>query len=80
MDLHIQNELIYRVTAPFDTAPNFGNLCVKGRFGTDFATHPRRLKKPLIRSGGIGEFREASWDEALTLVSARLAHRGSIWR
>ena len=73
MDLHIQNELIYRVTAPFDTAPNYGNLCVKGRFGTDFATHPRRLKKPLIRSGGIGEFREASWDEALTLVSARLA-------
>ncbi|MCK6579539.1 MAG: formate dehydrogenase subunit alpha [Anaerolineae bacterium] len=73
MDLHVRDNLIYRVTAPFEAAPNFGNLCVKGRFGTDFATHPRRLKRPLIRSGARGEFREASWEEALTLVSERLA-------
>ncbi|MBL8133302.1 MAG: formate dehydrogenase subunit alpha [Anaerolineae bacterium] len=73
MDLHVRDDLIYRVTAPFDAAPNFGNLCVKGRFGTDFATHPRRLKRPLIRSGARGEFREASWEEALALVSKRLA-------
>ena len=73
MDLHVRDGLIYRVEAPFDAAPNYGNLCVKGRFGLDFATHPRRLRKPLIRSGGPGEFREASWDEALDLVSERLA-------
>jgi formate dehydrogenase alpha subunit len=73
MNLHIKNDMIYRVSAPFDTAPNYGNLCVKGRFGTDYTTHPRRLKTPLIRSGGPGEFREATWDEALTLVSEKLA-------
>ena len=73
MDLHVRDGLIYRVEAPFDAAPNYGNLCVKGRFGLDFATHPRRLRKPLIRTGGPGEFREASWDEALALVSERLA-------
>lgn len=75
MDLHIRDNLIYRVAAPFDTAPNYGNLCVKGRFGTDFAMHPSRLKHPLIRVGerGAGEFREATWEEALTLVSQRLA-------
>ncbi|MBK8019921.1 MAG: formate dehydrogenase subunit alpha [Chloroflexi bacterium] len=73
MNLHVQNDLIYRVTAPFDSAPNFGNLCVKGRFGTDFTTHPRRLRRPLIRDGAPGQFREASWEEALTLVSERLA-------
>ena len=73
MDLHIKDDLIYRVAAPFDAAPNYGNLCVKGRFGLDFATHPRRLRTPLIRSGGPGQFREASWEEALTLVSERLA-------
>ena len=72
MDLHLRDDLIYRVEAPFDSAPNYGNLCVKGRFGLDFATHPRRLTKPLIRDGGPGEFREAGWDEALTLVSERL--------
>ncbi len=73
MDLHIKNDLIYRVSAPFDSAPNYGNLCVKGRFGTDFTTHPGRLRTPLIRTGGPGEFREATWDEALALTSAKLA-------
>ena len=73
MNLHIKDDVIYRVTAPFDAAPNYGNLCVKGRFGLDFTTHPRRLTKPLIRNGGPGEFREASWEEALTLVSEKLA-------
>src|SRR5215467_6421502 len=75
MNLHIKDNVIYRVGAPFDAAPNYGNLCVKGRFGTDFTTHPGRLKRPLIRAGerGEGKFREASWDEALMLVSERLA-------
>ena len=61
MNLQIKDEKIYRVEAPFDSAPNYGNLCVKGRFGLDFATHPRRLKKPLIRDGERGNFRETSW-------------------
>lgn len=73
MDLHIKNDMIYRVGAPFDAAPNYGNLCVKGRFGTDFTMHPRRLKTPLIRAGGPGEFREATWAEAMSLVSSRLS-------
>jgi formate dehydrogenase alpha subunit len=72
MELYIKNELIYRVGAPFDAAPNYGNLCAKGRFGTDYTTHPRRLKTPLIRVGAPGEFREATWDEALALVSEKL--------
>ncbi len=73
MNLQIKDEKIYRVEAPFDSAPNYGNLCVKGRFGLDFATHPRRLKKPLIRDGARGNFREASWNEALDFVSQRLS-------
>ncbi len=73
MNLHIKDDVIYRVSAPFDSAPNYGNLCVKGRFGLDFTTHPRRLKTPLIRNGGPGEFREATWDEALTLVAEKLS-------
>ena len=46
-----------------DVGPNYGSLCVKGRFGYDFIHDPGRLKKPLIRENG--KFREASWDEAL---------------
>jgi formate dehydrogenase (NADP+) alpha subunit len=47
-----------------------GNLCVKGRFGAAFIHHPDRLKTPLIKTGG--GFREATWDEAVSLITNRL--------
>jgi len=46
---------------------NKGNLCIKGRYGYDFIHSKERLTTPLIREGE--GFREASWDEALTLVA-----------
>ncbi len=56
-------------------ASSQGMLCVKGRFGTTYATHPDRLTTPLIRRAD--EFIPATWDEALELVAARLSeHRG----
>jgi formate dehydrogenase major subunit len=32
-----------------DSPVNHGRLCVKGRYGWDYALHPQRLTKPLIR-------------------------------
>jgi formate dehydrogenase alpha subunit len=78
MELNIKDEFIYAVTAPFDAAPNYGMLCVKGRFGTDYVKHPRRIRTPLIRTniadGRSAEpiWREATWDEALDLVADEL--------
>jgi formate dehydrogenase major subunit len=46
------------------------STCVKGKFGWDYVNSPERLTTPLIREGD--RFREASWDEALTLVAQRL--------
>jgi predicted molibdopterin-dependent oxidoreductase YjgC len=57
--------------APLDNAPNYGNLCAKGRYGWSFTHHPDRLTTPLIRRNG--EFAQATWDEAVTLVAERLA-------
>ncbi len=52
-----------------------GSLCVKGRFGHDFVSHPERLTVPLVKRDG--QFEEATWDEALDLVARRLAqHKG----
>ncbi len=53
-----------------------GRLCVKGRFGSfEFVSHPDRLKTPLIKTDD--GFREASWEEALTVVAGELKkHRG----
>jgi len=60
---------IVRVNGVERVPPNFGHLCVKGRFGFDFIQHPDRLTTPLIREGN--GFREASWEEALNLVAGR---------
>ncbi|MDO9133283.1 molybdopterin-dependent oxidoreductase, partial [Hydrogenophaga sp.] len=61
---------------------NEGRLCVKGRFGFDYAHSPERLTRPLIRRADAPKdpqavmrrdwktlFREASWDEALDVAA-----------
>jgi len=68
--LHVKDGRIAKVTAVEGAEPNQGRLCVKGRFGYDFLTSEERLKIPLIRQEN-GEFREASWDEALDLVVSK---------
>ncbi|HUF37226.1 MAG TPA: formate dehydrogenase subunit alpha [Anaerolineales bacterium] len=78
MELHVKDDLIYRVSAPFDAAPNYGMLCVKGRFGTDYVKHPGRVRTPLIRANredgrsARPVWREATWDEALDFVATEL--------
>jgi formate dehydrogenase alpha subunit len=75
MNLKVKDGYIYAVAAPFNAAPNYGMLCVKGRFGTDYVRHPGRVRKPLIRAnredGRSAKpiWREATWDEALDLVA-----------
>jgi len=70
IDLHIRDNRIVRVTGVEDVPPNFGSLCVKGRFGCDFVNQPERLTAPLMKENG--HFRKASWSEALSLVAQRL--------
>ena len=70
LSLHVKDGKIVKVTGEEDAAPNKGRLCVKGRFGYDFIYSEDRLKTPLIKTNG--EFREASWDEALNLVADKL--------
>ncbi|MDB6037881.1 MAG: putative formate dehydrogenase [Verrucomicrobiales bacterium] len=56
---------------PLDGPTNGISTCIKGKFGWDFVNSSDRLTRPLIREGG--EFREATWDEALGLVARKLA-------
>src|SRR6478672_8128294 len=79
---HVAEQKIQFVTGK-DGPSNHNRLCVKGRFGFDYAHHPHRLTKPLIRKPGIAKsakfvvdpgnwsevFREASWEEALELAA-----------
>jgi len=82
---HIKDNVIQFVTGK-DGPANRNRLCVKGRYGFDYAHHPHRLTKPLIRREGIEKsadfvvdpgnwsevFREASWDEALAVAAEGL--------
>ncbi len=70
LDLYTKDNKIVRVEAPVDQVPNFGYLCVKGRFGHEYIWHEDRLTTPLIRRNG--ELEPASWDEALDYVAERL--------
>ncbi len=71
IDLHVKEGMITRAQAPFDAAPNYGKLCVKGRFGLDFVWHPDRLTMPLVRKNG--ELGPARWEDALALIADRFA-------
>ena len=69
-----------------DGPANHQRLCVKGRFGYDYAGHPDRLTQPLIRKEGVPKsaddeidpanpwthFRPASWEEAMARAAEGL--------
>jgi NADH-quinone oxidoreductase subunit G len=46
-------------------------LCIKGRYGFDFANHEERLTRPLIRQNG--KLTPASWEEAFALIGKTFA-------
>ncbi len=50
-----------------------GQLCVKGRFGHGFLSHPDRLKRPMVRKNG--KLEEVGWDEALAAAAEGLSAR-----
>jgi len=54
--------------------------CAKGYALPRLHYSPERLTEPLIRTGerGSGQFREASWDEALGLIARRLSENVSL--
>jgi len=54
---------------PLDGPTNGISTCIKGKFGWDYVNSSERLTSPLIRENG--EFRKATWDEALTLIARR---------
>jgi formate dehydrogenase major subunit len=82
---HVKDDAILFVEGR-DGPANHGRLCVKGRYGFDYARHPQRLTVPLIRKAGVPKsagmvvdgatareyFREATWEEALALAGGTL--------
>lgn len=70
IDLFVKDGKVVKVSGTESGVVNRGSLCVKGRFGNSFIHSPDRLTKPLIREGD--QLREATWSEALDLISSKL--------
>jgi len=72
-DLYSDGEeiLAARPTADEDAPINGISTCVKGKFGYDFVNSDDRLTSPLVRDED-GDFRVASWEEALDRVAEGL--------
>ncbi len=73
IDLKVKGKTILEVTADSDAIPNFGDLCVKGRFGHNFIQHPDRLKTPMIRWHKDGVLEPATWEQALDFMAGSFA-------
>nr|MCR5405198.1 formate dehydrogenase subunit alpha [Lachnospiraceae bacterium] len=57
---------------PANGPSNHHRLCVKGRSGSfDFVHSKDRIKKPLIKDRSTGEFKEATWEEAIKYTAQR---------
>ena len=83
---HVKDDNILYVEGR-DGPANHSRLCVKGRYGFDYARHPQRLTVPLIRRADAPKsgdfvmdpnnvmqvFREATWEEAIALGGGTLA-------
>jgi formate dehydrogenase major subunit len=68
--LGVRGDEIVSARGEPDNPASYGNLCVKGRYGFGFITHPDRLTDPLIKRNG--KFEKATWDEALDLVATKM--------
>lgn len=63
----VKGNTIMEVVSDPDLAPNYGALCVKGRFAYDFVGDKSRLTKPLVRRNN--QLVETTWEEALDVVA-----------
>src|SRR6516165_1557372 len=68
--LSVRNHEIMRANNRDLSGINKDFLCVKGRFGFDFTTHPERIKQPMVRKGE--KLYPVSWEEATQAAATKL--------
>lgn len=75
---HVSDGIVTRISTRPDSDLDVNmpvmRACVRGRAYRQFVYHPDRLKYPMKRVGkrGEGKFERISWDEATTLIAAKL--------
>lgn len=67
---YVRTGSLARVEGSNVEGPDGGQLCHKGRWWLPESTERERLSVPMIREGS--SFREASWDEAISLAASKM--------
>ncbi|MEZ6037413.1 MAG: formate dehydrogenase subunit alpha [Planctomycetota bacterium] len=68
----LQGNEVVRMVPDKDGKANHGHSCVKGRFAWGYATHPDRVKAPMIRERITDPWREVSWEEAFAFAADKV--------
>jgi anaerobic selenocysteine-containing dehydrogenase len=76
MLVEVEGGRVTRVSGDPDNPDSRGFLCIRGQAAPEIHDNPRRLLHPMIRAARRGEWRRATWDEALDLVAARMRAAG----
>jgi formate dehydrogenase alpha subunit len=70
LEAHARDGKVAAISPALDGPANEGHTCLKGRFAHQFSRRRDRLTTPLIKENG--EFRIATWEEALHRISTEL--------
>ena len=71
LELLVKKGRVIRSIADLSGPVNQGNSCARGKFGYKYVHSNDRITSPYIRKNG--ELAEATWDDALDLIAARLS-------
>jgi formate dehydrogenase major subunit len=66
----VTDSTVVRMVPNREGRANQGHACVKGRFAYGYATHPDRVRSPMIRKRITDPWREVSWDEAISYTAS----------
>jgi formate dehydrogenase alpha subunit len=70
LEAHARDGKVASISPALDGPANEGHTCLKGRFAHQFSRRRDRLTAPLIREHG--EFRIATWEEAIHRITTEL--------
>lgn len=71
MQAEVLGDRVIKISADKSASVNeFGNLCVKGRYGFRFVNDKNRLTSPLIRKDGLLE--PVAWEEAINFAASNI--------
>jgi anaerobic selenocysteine-containing dehydrogenase len=74
MKVQVEDGRIRRIEPHAGNRATPGGACLKGLAYVERAHSPDRILHPLRRVSETGEFERISWDDALDIIAAKLAH------